>query len=164
MWWFSNKKRQVAFKDRLPNYSSSFELAPPSSSPSNDLAQTVLTNADMTDVLVSRTRAIQLPHLFNIKTKQEANITNQKASGRCWIFAATNLLRINVMAHYNLTTFEFSQSFIFFYDKLEKCNYFLETMIDLAPTQLDAQSRLIQTLFQEPISDGGQWDSMFFII
>jgi bleomycin hydrolase len=84
------------------------------------------------------------------------DITNQKQSGRCWMFAGLNVLRVEAMKRLNVEQFEFSQSYLQFYDKLEKANWFLETMIATADEPTDG--RLISFLLQDPIQDGGQWD------
>jgi len=81
-------------------------------------------------------------------------ITNQRNSGRCWIFAATNTFRLALAQRYNLDEFELSQAYLFFWDKLEKSNWFLEQII--ATADQDVDSRLVQTLLHEPLSDGGQ--------
>ena len=81
-------------------------------------------------------------------------ITNQRNSGRCWIFAATNTFRLALAQRYNLEEFELSQAYLFFWDKLEKSNWFLEQIISTADQDVD--SRLVQTLLHEPLSDGGQ--------
>ena len=60
------------------------------------------------------------------------------------------------MKRYNLKDFQLSQSYLFFWDKLEKANYFLEQIIDTADE--DLEGRLIQTLLEAPVQDGGQWD------
>ncbi|KAK0914718.1 bleomycin hydrolase, partial [Friedmanniomyces endolithicus] len=60
------------------------------------------------------------------------------------------------MKKHNLKEFELSQAYLFFWDKLEKANWFLEQMIDTAAQDLD--SRLVQELLSAPVSDGGQWD------
>jgi len=83
-------------------------------------------------------------------------VTNQKASGRCWGFAALNLMRIELARKYNLGDFEFSQSYFMFFDKLEKANYFLENI--LLTLDESSDSRLISWLVSSPIQDGGQWD------
>ncbi|WEG37044.1 C1 family peptidase [Amygdalobacter nucleatus] len=83
-------------------------------------------------------------------------ITNQKASGRCWMFSALNVARLSIMEHFNMETFEFSQAYTFFYDKLEKANYFLESILETLDEKKD--SRLINHLLQAPVQDGGQWD------
>lgn len=66
------------------------------------------------------------------------------------------------MKRYNLDAFELSQAYLFFWDKLEKANYFLEQILDTTDEDLD--SRLIQTLLSQPVSDGGQWDMVFNLV
>jgi bleomycin hydrolase len=66
------------------------------------------------------------------------------------------------MQKYKLESFELSQAYLFFWDKLEKANWFLEQIIDTADTPLD--DRLVQTMMHEPISDGGQWDMVFNLV
>ena len=68
-------------------------------------------------------------HQFPISLEQ-GNITNQKQSGRCWMFAALNTMRFAVMKKLDLDTFELSQNYTLFYDKLEKANYFLESILE----------------------------------
>jgi bleomycin hydrolase len=98
-------------------------------------------------------RAGQRTFSHVIKT---AEITNQKQSGRCWMFAGLNVLRVAAMKKLNVEQFEFSQNYLMFYDKLEKANYFLETIIGTTGEPTDG--RLITFLLQDPIQDGGQWD------
>ena len=71
-------------------------------------------------------------------------------------FASTNVFRVAIMQKYNLKSFELSQAYLFFYDKLEKAKYFLENVLDTLDEPLDG--RLVQALLQGPVSDGGQWD------
>ncbi|PIE04537.1 MAG: aminopeptidase, partial [Spirochaetales bacterium] len=66
---------------------------------------------------------------FSNETKR-GEITSQKSSGRCWIFAALNAARVKTMEQLNLETFEFSQNHTLFWDKLEKSNYFLESILE----------------------------------
>lgn len=90
-------------------------------------------------------------------------MTTQGASGRCWIFAATNIFRIPIMHHYGLESFELSQSYLFFWDKLERANWVLEQVIDTSSEELD--SRVVQTLLgKEMFSDGGQWDMVHNLV
>lgn len=96
-----------------------------------------------------------LTHNFSIEI-DAGEITNQKQSGRCWMFAATNVFRIEVMKNLNLKNFELSQSFPLFYDKLEKSNFFLENVI--STFHENTSSRLFSYLMQAPVNDGGQWD------
>ena len=98
---------------------------------------------------------------FSVNLKQ-GNITNQKQSGRCWIFASTNFLRYFLIKKLNISTIELSQNYIAFYDKLEKCNYFLNNIIDTIdrPTT----DRHVTFFLDAPINDGGQWDMFLNII
>ena len=95
------------------------------------------------------------PMLFSIEI-ETGKITNQKASGRCWLFAALNCMRFQVMKKLNLETFELSQNYQMFYDKLEKANYFMDCIIRSADE--DVSSRLVSHLLMAPEGDGGQWD------
>lgn len=101
------------------------------------------------------------PFVFSEETKR-GKITNQKSSGRCWMFAALNTARVSTMEKLNLETFEFSQNYTLFWDKLEKSNFFLESIIDTVDEPLD--SRLVWHLLQNPIEDGGQWEMFVGIL
>lgn len=100
-------------------------------------------------------------HVYSISLEQ-GKITNQKATGRCWMFAALNTMRFAVMQKLKLENFELSQNYTLFYDKLEKANYFLESILETLdePTS----GRLISHLLREPLGDGGQWDMLCNII
>nr|WP_072514900.1 C1 family peptidase [Ndongobacter massiliensis] len=99
--------------------------------------------------------------VFSEETKR-GEITNQQKSGRCWMFSALNVARVSVMNKLNLKTFEFSQNYTFFWDKLEKSNYFLETILETLDEATD--SRVIKHLLQAPVQDGGQWDMFAAIL
>lgn len=114
-------------------------------------------NAAATDRGVER----EIANTFSISLEQ-GKITNQKKSGRCWMFAALNCMRFQVMKHCNLETFELSQNYTLFYDKLEKSNYFLNTILDTL--EEDTDSRLIAHLLSAPLNDGGQWDMLCAIV
>ncbi|KAK1596937.1 peptidase C1-like family protein [Colletotrichum navitas] len=131
--------------------------------PKNKLALTALSTADPRAVLASTPAKLADPHVFNTRIPFEgAPITNQRSSGRCWLFASTNVFRVALMRRYNLDAFELSQSYLFFWDKLEKANYFLEQIIDTAGEDLDG--RLVQALLGDIVSDGGQWDMVYNLI
>ena len=93
-------------------------------------------------------------HQFSIQL-ETGKITNQKASGRCWMFAALNTMRVEVMRRLNLEHFELSQNYTLFYDKLEKANYFLENILDTL--EEPTEGRLLSHLLRDPLGDGGQW-------
>lgn len=103
----------------------------------------------------------EVPHEFSISLEQGA-VTNQKRSGRCWMFAALNCMRFQVIKKQNLEDFELSQSYPLFYDKLEKANYFLESILDTLDEPTDG--RLIAHLLAAPLNDGGQWDMLCSIV
>lgn len=80
-------------------------------------------------------------------------ITDQKKSGRCWLFTGLNFLRADAIARYDLGDFQFSQNYCFFYDQLEKANLFLQAVIDTRDKAFE--DREVDWLFSNPISDGG---------
>jgi len=83
-------------------------------------------------------------------------VTNQKKSGRCWLFAALNLLRVGAKQTLGVKEFEFSQNYATYFDKLERANYFLESILETAERGED--DRLVQYLLQTVLGDGGQWN------
>ena len=87
-----------------------------------------------------------------VKTKGR---TDQKSSGRCWLFSGLNVLRATMIDKYDLGSFTFSQNYCFFYDQLEKANLFLQGVIDTRDKSFD--DREVDWLFANPISDGGQF-------
>jgi len=131
--------------------------------PLRKLAQNACTRSDLKSVMVNRERSTQYNHNYSVKVDPQLKVTNQKASGRCWMFAALNVARAPLIKKYKLEEdFEFSQSYTFFWDKAERANYFLETMIELADEPLEG--RMIQHLLSDPLCDGGQWDMFVNVV
>ena len=89
-------------------------------------------------------------------------ITDQKSSGRCWLFTGLNVLRAQMMAKYGLSEMEFSQNYCFFYDQLEKANLFLQGIIDTREKPME--DKMVEWLFRNPLSDGGQFTGISDII
>ena len=89
-------------------------------------------------------------------------ITNQKQSGRCWLFTGLNVLRAQMIAKYGLKEMEFSQNYNFFYDQLEKSNLFLQGIIDTREKPMD--DKMVEWLFKNPIGDGGQFTGVSDLI
>ena len=89
-------------------------------------------------------------------------ITNQKSSGRCWLFTGLNVLRAKMIREYDLPEFEFSQNYCSFYDLLEKSNLFLQAVIDTRDAGLD--DRKVDWLMKNPIGDGGQFTGVSNLI
>ena len=100
-------------------------------------------------------------HAYSVSLPQKG-ITNQKRSGRCWMFAALNTMRFRIMQKLNLKDFELSQTYTMFWDKLEKANYFLESI--LKTLDEPTSGRLLQWLLMAPVQDGGQWDMICSLI
>ena len=92
---------------------------------------------------------------FDVEVSQGERC-NQERSGRCWMFASLNTMRYRIIKKYNLKTFELSQAYPLFWDKLEKSNWFFENVLDTLDEPLDG--RLVSYLLADPIGDGGQWD------
>lgn len=100
-------------------------------------------------------------HAYSVSLPQKG-ITNQKRSGRCWMFAALNTMRFRIMQKLNLKDFELSQTYTMFWDKLEKANYFLESI--LKTLDEPTSGRLLEWLLMAPVQDGGQWDMICSLI
>lgn len=140
--------------EKLNSWTADFKACP-----KNVLAQNVCTKIDPFEACLSRERLQVTNHVFEFKVDNEGKpTTDQKNSGRCWIYAALNAIRIPFMKKYNLDEFEFSQSHLFYWDKIERCNHFLDTMVALATWRKeDLDSRLVQYKLNDPVNDGGQW-------
>ena len=127
-----------------------------------DRANLIASNASVTNGFTSASTdhaaAAKLPYTFSLDLTKQGSITNQKASGRCWLFSAMNIFRYEIITKYNLKDFELSQNYMFFYDKLERANYYLENMIKIADEPVTG--RLFSFLNMDPMGDGGQWDMM----
>ena len=89
---------------------------------------------------------------FSVETRKQS-ITDQKSSGRCWMFSGLNVLRSNYMAHADSVSIEFSQAYLFFWDQLEKANLMLQGVIDTAKKPIDDER--VRFFFHSPIGDGG---------
>ena len=102
---------------------------------------------------------------FRFQIENEGKpLTNQKSSGRCWLFAALNCIRIPFIKQYNLDEFEFSQAYLFYWDKIERANYFLNNVVDTAKRGEPVDGRLVSFLLSDPTCDGGQWDMLVNLI
>ncbi len=114
-----------------------------------------VTKTSLKDVAMNRRAVVRTNHTFSHVVKAGA-ATAQNKSGRCWMFAGLNTFRITAAEKMNLEDFELSQNYQMFWDKLEKSNYFLESILKTLDEPTDG--RLISYLVKNPIQDGGQWD------
>ena len=98
---------------------------------------------------------------FSVKVESRG-ITDQKSSGRCWLFTGLNVMRAKTLAKYGFQSFEFSEIYPFFWDQLEKSNLFLQGVIDTAKSPL--ADKTVEWLFQHPLSDGGTFTGVADIV
>ncbi|XP_026819398.1 bleomycin hydrolase-like [Rhopalosiphum maidis] len=138
------------------------------SNPSNILAQNICTVYDPFQITLSRNRIqdqIVSDNYFSTRIKGCGNpIGDQKYSGRCWIFACLNVIRVPFMKHYKIPKFEFSQAHMFFWDKIERCNFFLNGIVSTARNGEYLDSRKVMHLLKNPVEDGGYWNMAVNII
>ncbi len=121
----------------------------------NRAAMNAVCTTTVPKVALNRRKVTQNNMTFSVHLP-ENKITSQNGSGRCWMFAALNTLRVVAIKNMNLgDDFELSQNHTMFWDKFEKANYFLEAVLDTLEEPTDG--RLIAHLFASPIQDGGQW-------
>ena len=125
------------------------------SDPSATVAQNAVSNADLSTLALRRDLVQNMDFSFSTKL-DEWSATNQRRSGRCWLFATLNLFRVDAMKKMNVKNFEFSQAHIHFWDKLERANHFLEAILETSDRPVD--DRTIHFLLSDPIGDGGQWN------
>ena len=118
------------------------------------IAQNAVTRNSIEDVALNRRVVTDTDHTFS-HLLDDWTVTNQKQSGRCWLFAGLNLFRVGAMKKLNIKEFEFSQNYILFWDKLERSNYFLEAIKETAARPLE--DRTVAYLLDHPLDDGGQW-------
>ena len=128
---------------------------------SNKVAQNAVTNVQLPDLTLNRDLVQDIDDSFSTKL-DDWKVTAQMRSGRCWLFATLNLLRVGAMKKMNLKNFEFSQAHIHFWDKFERANHLLEAVIETSDRPVD--DRTIHFLLSDPIGDGGQWNMAMNLI
>ena len=104
----------------LADFQEAFEAQP-----AHQLMQNVVTQHDVNDVALNRNIVAEATHTFST-TLDEWGVTNQARSGRCWMFAGLNLFRSETRNLLKVKEFEFSQSYVMFWDKMERANYVLK--------------------------------------
>jgi len=147
--WGKKSKEGALTSDVIREVRQSFKM-----DTSTRALMNALTNNDIKKLALNRQMYVAHDNLFNHKIKTKG-ITNQKSSGRCWLFAGLNIMRPRVIERYELKEFEFSQSYLFFWDKFEKANTFLELIIETKDR--DPLDRELQMILESPFSDGGLW-------
>ncbi len=115
-----------------------------------------VSNNKIKDLALSRENINKFDHEFKYKV-EVSGITNQKSSGRCWMFTSLNVLRPKAISHYNIPAFEYSTNYLYFWDIFEKSNLFLEGIIETR--NLKIEDRKVEWLFKNVVGDGGVWNS-----
>lgn len=118
--------------------------------------QNALSNNNINDLAKNLENIGEDDHFFTYRVDVKG-ITNQKSSGRCWLFTSLNMFRPKAMEAFNVSSFEFSQNHLYFWDLFEKSNLFLNNMIETADLAID--DRKVQWYLGSPVSDGGMWSS-----
>jgi bleomycin hydrolase len=129
--------------------------------PARRLLQNAVTTTAVEQVALDRSVVTSMDTSMSVLL-DDWSATNQKQSGRCWLFAGLNLLRVGAAATMDLKEFEFSQNHLMFWDKLEKANHWLEAVI--ATADRDVDDRSVAQLLATPAEDGGQWNMFIALV
>ncbi|KAJ2850059.1 bleomycin hydrolase, partial [Coemansia erecta] len=128
----------------------------------NKLATLTILHESYTNALGNLYVYLQHLPVFSHKLTINVPITNQKSSGCCWIFAGFNMLHQKMMKEYNVKNLKLLWPYLFFYNKLERPNWFLENIFKALDKDLDGH--IVQYLLNDPIGNGGQWDMLAALI
>ena len=120
-----------------------------------------ISNNDIRKLALNQDNMKGMDTHFSVKVNSKG-ITDQKSSGRCWLFTGLNVMRAKAIDKYNLGSFEFSQTYPFFFDQLEKANLFLQGIIDTSDKPMN--DKMVEWLFRNPLSDGGTFTGVADIV
>lgn len=152
---------QILDKELINEYRKKFN-----NSKDNKVTKNVITNVGLINGSTDHNEANKISHIFlNTIKKKNLKATNQGVSGRCWLFSGLNMFRHNVIKALNLDNFEFSETYLFFWDKFERSNTYLNWFGDyiLKNEKIDTNDHLYSYLVEKDkwLSDGGYWN--FFV-
>ncbi len=122
--------------------------------PAEKALRNAISNVGIAKMAINQENAGAKDKHFGIEIKN-TGITDQKSSGRCWLFTGLNVLRGRAMKKLDTKDFVLSQCYLFFFDQLEKSNLFLQGIIDTRKQPIDGE--MVRWLFQHPLSDGGTY-------
>lgn len=129
--------------------------------PTARLLQNAVTTTSIDKVAIDRRVVTSIDHSVS-DLLDDWSATNQEKSGRCWLFAGANLLRAGAAKKLGVKDFEFSQNYLLFWDKFEKANFWLESIIATAGDDVD--DRTVAHLLSTPAEDGGQWNMFVALV
>ena len=133
----------------------------------NDRILNALENAiqknGIEDVIFSTRNSFKIQDVFNNEIDELPIVTNQKKSGRCWMFSALSILSLEIKKNLKIKELELSESYLMFYDKLEKCNTIFSYVIKNINEPSDSRLfRYILNLSGE--NDGNCWHSFIKLV
>jgi bleomycin hydrolase len=131
------------------------------SNPQYRVMQNAVTQTPVNAIALDRQVVTSIDHSVS-HLLDDWKVTNQKKSGRCWLFAGLNLLRAGAADKLGVKDFEFSQNYLLLWDKFERSNFFLEAIIETADRDVD--DRTVAHLLSDPIGDGGQWNMFVALV
>ncbi|MFI5252491.1 MAG: aminopeptidase C [Bacteroidota bacterium] len=117
-------------------------------------AQHALAQVDGNKISQNWEKIIGIDPYFSKRLKDQ-KITDQKSTGRCWMFSGLNIIRPVVSSKLNGADIELSQNYLYFYEKLEKANLFLDAIIKTKEKPYTDQT--IEYLFKQNAQDGQNW-------
>lgn len=129
--------------------------------PADKAIRNAIGNNDIRKLALNQDNLKGMDTHFSVKVNSKG-ITDQKSSGRCWLFTGLNVMRAKAIGKYDLGAFEFSQTYPFFFDQLEKANLFLQGVIDTSDKPMD--DKMVEWLFRNPLSDGGTFTGVADIV
>lgn len=123
----------------------------------------IITNNNFKKISLNN-KVVQKSHHFynNRLNKDELGVSDQHNSGRCWIFAFTNMIQRHMLKKYKIKEFNISHTYLSFWDKFEKCHTYLKRIEETK--KLDINDRIMFNLLKQPIDDGGQWSMIVNIV
>jgi bleomycin hydrolase len=142
--------------DMVDQFRKDFACDPAAKTSQNAVTQTTIDDIALVRDIVQSTDFTFSTHL------DDWGVTNQRKSGRCWLFAALNMLRVPAMKKMNVKEFEFSQNWAMFWDKFERANWFFQHIMETSDR--DADDRTVAFMLGDPIGDGGQWNMFVNVV
>ncbi|MET9450913.1 aminopeptidase C [Streptomyces cinerochromogenes] len=152
--------RRAAERSLTPDQVEAFEKEF-AARPANRLMQNAVTRTPVDDVALDRRVLTGIDHSVSHHL-DDWKVTDQRQSGRCWMFAGLNLLRVGAARKLGVKDFEFSQNYLLWWDKFERANHFLEAIVETSDRDVD--DRTVAHLLADPIGDGGQWNMFVALV
>ena len=127
----------------------------------NKVIENAISNMGIREASLDRNIINMHDFIFSNEVETK-DVTNQKKTGRCWMFAGLNMVRMHIAKKLNMEKFELSESFLYFYDNMEKANLFLQRVIDTK--NLDIKDRKVEDVFYSTPEDGGYFEFFYYLI